>query len=72
MQITSAMKEAATESENKNKPGQSTNRSIIYKQFDGNDGFVTRDSHRVFLDDQGVLHACLKYATNGAGQGGSR
>lgn len=72
MQNTSAMKEAANESENENGPGQSSGRWTTHPRRDENGEFVTRDYHRIFSDDQGVLHACPEYVTKGTGRGESR
>lgn len=72
MQNTSAMKEAANESENENGPEQSPGRWTTHLRCDESGEFVTRDYHRVFSDDRGVLHARLEYATTGTGRGESR
>lgn len=69
MQNTSTV---ANESENTNGLGQPTRWLMTNPQCDESDEFVTQDYHRVFLDDQGVLHTCLEYATTGIGRGESR
>ncbi|WP_457590060.1 DUF7563 family protein [Halalkalicoccus salilacus] len=72
MQNTSAMKEATNESESGNGPGQSSERWTIHPRCDESAEFVTRDYHRVFSDDRGVLHACLESLTRGTERGESR
>lgn len=72
MQNTSTLKEAANESENKNGSGQSTSRLMTHFRCDGSGEFVIQDYHRVFLDDQDMLHVRLECITKGAERGRSR